>query len=371
MSVKASEKLASPKRSKSTSKPKVREPSTLSSKERPVSAGKRRASRSGSSQNEPVTTRHPNPSPIYPSSRSPRVIVVAKRSAFTQFVEEQEDQHIAQLIAEKNSTVRRWRAAHESHQRTLSGLEKALSELGVRSLVLKRSHAIFDAAEADLVVTVGGDGTLLAASHHVARTPMLAINSDPRHSVGFFCAANKSNLKRTLAQALSGQLASIQLSRMEVVVNGRVRSRRVLNEALCCHASPAHTSRYIVHYGRRKEQQRSSGFWIGPAAGSTAAQRSAGGVVLPLSSQALQFVVREAYVSDEQELGLKRFLVEENKALRVQIKMHDAALFLDGPHSCIRLRFGDEVLFRRSQEPITLLGLKAQREAETQAKTLR
>ena len=78
---------------------------------------------------------------------------------------------------------------------------------------------------------------------------------------------------------------------MRVELNGESLHDRVLNEALFCHASPAATSRYILRVARADgaepdvladEEQKSSGLWVGPAAGSTAAQRSAGGSVLPL-----------------------------------------------------------------------------------------
>src|SRR5205814_3511997 len=105
----------------------------------------------------------------------------------------------------------------------------------------------------------------------------------------FFCAARKGTIHTTLHAALAGKLRRVSLARMRVDLNGVCIHRRVLNEALFCHASPAATSRYILRVTSpdgtsEEEEQKSSGMWIGPAAGSTAAQRSAGGRVLPLAS---------------------------------------------------------------------------------------
>ena len=177
--------------------------------------------------------------------------------------------------------------------KTLDTVRRALDDLGARAVLVQRAHAEFDTSDAKLVVSVGGDGTLLAASHNVDQVPVLGVNSAPHHSVGFFCAARAQTVHRMLAQALEDRLHSVRLTRMTVAVNGRIRSRRVLNEALFCHASPAATSRYILSYKKVREEQRTSGFWIGPPAGSTAAQRSAGGRVLPLGSAQLQLVVRD------------------------------------------------------------------------------
>src|SRR6185436_12888830 len=101
-----------------------------------------------------------------------------------------------------------------------------LRALGARLMVLRSPGVVFDASDASLVVTVGGDGTLLAASHHVGAIPILGVNSSPVHSVGFFCPAHIGNLVATLAGALQGTLPSVLLSRMQVSVNDRVCSRR-------------------------------------------------------------------------------------------------------------------------------------------------
>jgi NAD+ kinase len=148
---------------------------------------------------------------------------------------------------------------------------------------------------------------------------------------------------------------------MQVLINGSTRSRRILNEALFCHASPAATSRYVIHLGRAREEQRSSGFWIGPAAGSTAAQRSAGGEVLSLESAKLQLVVREPYTPRGQHYRLRRAVVAPPQQVTVRSMIQHAVLFLDGPYRRLRVRLGDTITFRASDEPLRLLGLSSRK----------
>src|SRR5690606_40113643 len=114
------------------------------------------------------------------------------------------------------------------------------------SPVVLDTHETCAPGVVSLVVTVGGDGTLLAASHSVHDVPILGVNSAPRYSVGVFCAARAQGIRKTLADALEGRLPETRFSRMAVSVNGQVRSERVLNEALFCHAVPAATSNYIL-----------------------------------------------------------------------------------------------------------------------------
>ncbi len=286
-----------------------------------------------------------------------RVIVVAKRSLFARSLEGEGDPRARQLLERNDPSVKKWRGAHDEHNKTLDAVVNALQHLGTEALVLHGAHAAFEPRGASLVVAVGGDGTLLAASHNVVDVPILGVNSSPRYSVGFFCGARRPGIVRSLAAALDGTIPKVRLARMCVHHNGQVRSRRVLNEALYCHSSPAATSHYILQCQRRREIQRSSGFWVGPAAGSTAAQRSAGGTILPLSSKKLQLVVREPYTGNGRRLRMALFTVAAGKKVEVQSKMQRAGVYLDGPYQKFSVRLGDVTTFELSDQPLTVLGL--------------
>lgn len=289
--------------------------------------------------------------------KGPRVIVVAKRSLYARSLEGEGDSRAQRLLELNDPSVRKWRGAHDEHMKTLDKVVEVLSKMGTEALVLHGAHAAFDPGGASLVVAVGGDGTLLAASHNIVDVPVLGVNSSPRHSVGFFCGARRTAIERSLAEALDGTISKIRLARMCVRHNGQVRSRRVLNEALYCHRSPAATSHYILQHQNKREVQRSSGFWVGPAAGSTAAQRSAGGKVLPLASRKLQVVVREPYTANGRRPRLFVFTVAAGQQVTVQSKMQSAGVYLDGPYQKIGVRLGDVTSFELSDQPLTVLGL--------------
>lgn len=293
--------------------------------------------------------------------RPPRIGVVLKRSSWQLWVEERRDARVKRLLAQGDPTVASLRAAHEEHTAAVREVEAALEAMRARATFVTDPQNGFDASPFDLVVTVGGDGTLLSASHSVGDTPILAINSAPSHSVGFFCGAQLGSVEEALDRAVRGTLRRTVLTRMQVAVNGRVVAARVLNDALFCHASPAATSRYLVQLGDIVEEQKSSGFWIGPAAGSTAAQRSAGGRVLPLTSQRLQLVVREPYTPHGERYRLRHALVPPGGTLVVRSKMHDAKLFFDGPNRSTDVAWGDVVELTRAEQPLVLLGISARR----------
>ena len=301
--------------------------------------------------------------------RSPRVAVVLKRSSWRRWVDEAKDPRVKRLLDADDESVRRVRPSHREHVETVEELRRALDELHVTATFHDHASTFLVEGRCDLVVTVGGDGTLLAASHGIGPgVPLLGVNSAPSHSVGFFCGARKGDVRAMVEEALAGTLRRTELTRMRVERNGELLHERVLNEALFCHASPAATSRYILRLAtadRGKdggktlahEEQKSSGIWIGPAAGSTAAQRSAGGKVLPLSSTKLQFVVREPYRAEGHATQVTLGLVHEDEVLEIKNKMRSARLFLDGDHIVHDVTIGDVVRLRRSGEPLAVLGL--------------
>jgi NAD+ kinase len=203
----------------------------------------------------------------------------------------------------------------------------------------------------DLVVTAGGDGTVLYASHHVDATPMLGVRSS-RHSAGYLTGATRSDVARKLEAFARGRLEPTTLHRMSVYVGGRLRHDKVLNEALFSHPNPAVTTRYVLEAGGRCEEQMSSGIWVGPAAGSTAAMRSAGGRVLAPSSRNLQFIVREPI----KRFALARGLIAPGRDLRILNRREPARLYLDGPHLVVRVGPWQEVRTVISDRPLEMLG---------------
>jgi NAD+ kinase len=299
-------------------------------------------------------------------ARSQKVAIVVKRTTYRKFVVEEHDPLIARLLRRRDPTVTRLKQSHEAHEETVREVDAALAKLGAEVIFRGGPRARIP-ARADLVVTIGGDGTLLSASHQLPDgVPLLGINSAPEHSVGFFCGADKGNVADTLARALSGRLASTELTRMRLDLNGKCVHARILNEALVCHASPAATSRYILRIERKggragEEDQRSSGMWIGPAAGSTAAQRSAGGRVLPLTSKNIQYVVREPYTPAGGHFRFAKGLIEPDGALTLFSKMREAKVFLDGHQIVHSVTIGDVLVMRRSAESLTVLGLAGKR----------
>ena len=55
---------------------------------------------------------------------------------------------------------------------------------------------------------------------------------------------------------------------------------------------------------------------------------------------------------------MTRGLLVDGQSLAVKNKMRQARVFLDGEHIAYDVTIGDVVVFRRSEEPLIVLGLK-------------
>jgi NAD+ kinase len=253
------------------------------------------------------------------------------------------------------------KGSHDRHHRTLTGVLKVLAGEGLsvervlrsKSLRLRNVDKRFD-----LVVSVGGDGTLLDASHLVVQTPILGVNSDPVRSVARFSGCHLDNFAHVLRKYLRGDLAPIAVPRLEFRINGVRNHWPVLNDLLVCTQSPAGTSRYLLKLGQSYEEQMSSGVWISTAAGSTAAIYSAGGKAQPLTSRAFQFLVREPYQKKFGPRRLVKGVLEVGQRLELVSRMKEGRVFVDGPNLVVPFRLGDRLQVGPSKVPLLLIGLK-------------
>lgn len=248
-------------------------------------------------------------------------------------------------------------AAASEQERTLEILLETLSRLGVTPITISvdalDARARRTIAGARFVISVGGDGTLLAASHWVTGAGLLGVNSAPRSSVGHLTLARRASLPRILRRIANGTLLPHPVARLEVALEGKLLPP-ALNDVLIAHEQPAATSRYRLRLGRRAEDHRSSGLWVATAAGSTAGIRSAGGQAMPLDARRLQFRARELYRAQGHGASLEAGYVESGEKLVVESAMAPGWLFIDGARIAVRFPFGAQAIFRVAEQPLRL-----------------
>lgn len=287
----------------------------------------------------------------------PKVLVIYKESAYSQFL----SRHQLSQGLKKGGYWDVVLGSHERHHLTLKGVRETLVAEGLDVTLVLRDQ-VYGLKDVDrrfqLLVSVGGDGTLLDSSHLVARTPILGVNSDPLRSVARFSGCNLRSFPGVLKAYLKGSLRPTRVQRLEFSVNGARNRWLVLNDLLVSTLSPAGTSRYVLKDGTRAEEQMSSGIWIATAAGSTAAIYSAGGRVLPLHSSKFQYVVREVYQKKFGPRRLVKGVLAPGTKLEVVSRMKEGRIFVDGANLMVPFRLGDRLAVKVSRSPLKVIGLK-------------
>lgn len=288
------------------------------------------------------------------SPLSPCVLVVKTPVASRKLVAERLGRTGRRLAGQVEDAAR-------EQERTLVVLQEALAGLGVTPATISvdaiDARARRAIAGARLVISVGGDGTLLTTSHWVTGAALLGINSAPRSSVGHLTLARRATLPGILARIAKGTLLPQPIARLEVVLDEGMDERILppgLNDVLVAHEQPAATSRYRLHLGRRAEDHRSSGLWVSTPAGSTAGIRSAGGQVMQLAARRLQFRSRELFRVSSRDAALAAGFVEPGETLVVESAMAAGWLFIDGSRLATRFPFGARATFRLAEKPLFL-----------------
>ena len=250
----------------------------------------------------------------------------------------------------KGTWEKRIREGNQLHLETLNELYEILKEFGI-SFITQSIRQLKNVSMCDLVITVGGDGTVLAASHFVNNEPVLWIKSFGRQSVGYFCAATRKTMKKYLKELIIGKRKPIKLHRLQVSINGKVLDELPLNDVLFSRFDPAGTSKYKLVVGNRAEEQKSSGVWISTAAGSTAAIKAAGGKILPLTSNKVEYLVREPYVYSKRYKMIKG-IVSPKTPIKIISMLANGTIFIDGDASQYPVPTGSVVSIKGANKPL-------------------
>ena len=290
--------------------------------------------------------------------KKPRILVVYKKDAYQQYLQEQQDAHLARLLRKGHSDVLDMQRSHVVHEEAMEAVVHALRQLPVEVELAYRA-TLNVTRRYDLVISVGGDGTFLHAARSVRQTPILGVNSDPARSEAVFCAATRRTFPHLVRQALAGRLPALRLYRLQLSLNGTRLPQQAINDVLVAHDDPATMTRYRLGIGRRRETQKSSGLWVATSAGSSSAVMAAGGVRLSWGAKRFQYRPRELYHGRLSRYRLTGGVLSPQVSVRVTWLMRRGAAFLDGPHVKIPLRFADQLQIRLSlRDPLRVLGLR-------------
>ncbi len=205
----------------------------------------------------------------------------------------------------------------------------------------------------DLVVVLGGDGTLLSAARVTAAVdvPLLGVNLG---SLGFLTEVPIESLY-TMLEAIAQGRAVVEhrsLMRCELLRGDEVRGTYlVFNDAVVNKTALARLNTYDLHIDKSfVASYRADGMIVATPTGSTAYSLSAGGPVLMPTVHA--FVITPVA---PHSLTHRPLVVPDSVEIEILLRSEEevAYLSLDGQPG-LDLRDGDRVRCRRSEHHVTL-----------------
>lgn len=212
-------------------------------------------------------------------------------------------------------------------------------------------------AEADALVVLGGDGTLLHTARDTADRPIpiLGINLG---SLGFLTAVPEEEAAHALQRLLRGDYQISHRRFLECSVRrgaSRVADGRALNDAVVTQGAPVRIMTLDVAVnGEEVTRYVADGLIVATSTGSTAHSLSAGGPIVVPETEAIVLTPICAHALTNRPLVLPR---SSEISIRIVSGEGDPMLTLDGQIG-VQLGLGDEIRVRGADDEILLVSFR-------------
>jgi NAD+ kinase len=244
--------------------------------------------------------------------------------------------------------IERWLQARETAA-VWAADAAALMPDGARTVVERENIA----GMVDLIVVLGGDGTLLAVAGIVGQSerdvPILGINFG---YLGFLTEITRSELFTALEAAIHGRIEHDERMMLQGVMNGH---RRVaMNDIVLSRTALSRMVDLDVTVGDQfVTSVRSDGLIVASPTGSTAYNLSAGGPVVHPAMDAIVLTPIAPHT-----LTHRPIVIPAEREVRIRAASHNAGaeiyVTFDGQHG-FALPEGDEIRVTKAARPIRLV----------------
>lgn len=210
------------------------------------------------------------------------------------------------------------------------------SELGYKGVSLANLSA-------DLLIVIGGDGSVLRASRLMKKQiPMLGINQG---QVGFLTDVEREHLA-DLTDILAKPFKIDRRMRISIECNGRDVGS-ALNEAVLVTSRPAKILSFtILMDGKKIDAFRSDGLIISTPTGSTAYAMSAGGPIVDPTLEAVLLVPLAPYM-----LSSRPYMVNSESEICIELTSAKQALLVVDGQDQYEIGENARIVIRKSADP--------------------
>jgi len=202
----------------------------------------------------------------------------------------------------------------------------------------------------DIVISIGGDGTALSASHYLTKAPLLAVNDSPETSVGALTTITTNQLQKKLHKISTNNYQTENLERIQVLINNKPIEHLALNDVFIGNKKPYLMTKYSLQFNDLKETQYSSGLIFSTGTGSTAWYHSAGGQPFSPQAKHIKMITREPYDGKIGKPSTKNLTINEIQEIIIKPEV-SCILAIDSIRQYI-LKQGDIITIKISEHPL-------------------
>lgn len=209
------------------------------------------------------------------------------------------------------------------------------------------------ASKADLLITFGGDGTLLSVARHAPQeVPIMGVNMG---TLGFLTEIRVEEFDQILENFLEGRAVIEPRGALDVTIrydSGNEESHRVMNDAVVNKGALARIIEMWVEIGGSFVSAfRADGLIVATPTGSTAYNLSAGGPVIYPTVEAIVVTPICPHMLTNRSIVLPDHLKIE---INLREKWEEVFLTLDGQEA-VSLDHAERVIVQKSTQTISLV----------------
>ena len=236
---------------------------------------------------------------------------------------------------------------------TTQPLADILSRNGLSTIELSSQSQVGDLSDVDVVLSVGGDGTLLSSVHLIGATgiPVLGVNFG---HLGFLTTANKENVSQMVESLKAGDYNIEKRTLLKVAMSeGGENPQFVLNEVLMHRTLDNPLLRVRVYVdGQYLANYSGDGLIVATPTGSTAYSLSCGGPILTPDSGCVVITPIGAHT-----LTLRPMVLSDKVSILLQPEGESSKLMLGTDSTSRLISSSQSVVLSRHENELRLIRL--------------
>lgn len=221
----------------------------------------------------------------------------------------------------------------------------------IRSKVFKRQYTDQTVAKkSDLVIAIGGDGTLLSSARTFGcfDVPVLGINLG---NLGFLTDIPPADLTFGLNKIMQGSYVEDKRIFLEASLQGSKEKHKALNEIVLHSGSIAQLIEYDLFIDDEfVYRQKADGLIISTSTGSTAYSLSGNGPIISPEVKAITLLPMFPH-----SLNARTLITSQEKQIKLIVRGKTKAFLSMDSHRNLKVAPDEEVLIRRANTELTLI----------------